>query len=75
MGLFLFVMFFDYCVGFLVGTIFIRNDVKATDGDRYSGGVVVIVFFSAVTGFFYIGTQGSNLTAINEARIAAYEIR
>ena len=66
-------MFLYYSLGFLIGAQFVQTpSINAIDRNPYTAGKVLIVFFSAITSFFYLGSLGTNLTAINEARIAAY---
>lgn len=54
-GLFFFALFINYAVGFWVGSAFIQNKVKATDGSVYTSGKVTTCFFATVIGLFQIG--------------------
>ena len=54
-GLFFSALFINYAIGFWVGSAFIQNGVKASDGTVYTSGKVTTVFFAAVIGLFQIG--------------------
>ncbi len=74
MGIFIALIFVNYSLGFWVGSIFVQNEVTATNGRPYTAGVVIVCFFSSMMGVFSLSTVTTNLNPINQARISAYDI-
>ena len=72
MGLFIGSIFVNYSLGFWVGSEFVQSGVKATDGEPYTSGTVTICFFASMMGVFSLSSITTNISPINQARVAAY---
>ena len=67
-------MFTAYAVGFYFGGLSIRENWDDTNGNQYTAGEIITIFFATIFGIMSLGMAAPNLRAIGEGLAAGSQI-